>query len=155
MTKIGKPKHPMPLSNRYILKQQVKTKVYKRKVINITCKFNTTILKFGRYFCLVQWQCNNNRWFVSTKSPIVLLSIKKDGLANHWTVEHNYDYDMSFQGHPTDRFGEGISVRKTCTRLKFSVREMSSLKALQIAWNSILKHLGENSRWVPLSFGRL
>ena len=30
-----------------------------------------------------------------------------------------------FQGHPTDRFG-GISVRKTCNRLKFSVREMSS-----------------------------
>ena len=31
----------------------------------------------------------------------------------------------SFQGHPTDRFS-GISVRKTCNRLKFSVREMSS-----------------------------
>ena len=30
-----------------------------------------------------------------------------------------------FQGHPTDSFG-GISVRKTCIRLKFSVREMSS-----------------------------
>ena len=29
------------------------------------------------------------------------------------------------QGHPRDRFG-GISVRKTCNRLKFSVREMSS-----------------------------
>ena len=29
------------------------------------------------------------------------------------------------QGHPTDRFG-GISVRETCNRLKFSVREMSS-----------------------------
>ena len=29
------------------------------------------------------------------------------------------------QGHPTDRFG-GISVRKTCNRFKFSVREMSS-----------------------------
>ena len=29
------------------------------------------------------------------------------------------------QGHPTDCFG-GISVRKTCNRLKFSVREMSS-----------------------------
>ena len=28
------------------------------------------------------------------------------------------------QGHPTDRFGR-ISVRKTCNRLKFSVREMS------------------------------
>ena len=28
------------------------------------------------------------------------------------------------QEHPTDRFG-GISVRKTCNRLKFSVREMS------------------------------
>ena len=27
------------------------------------------------------------------------------------------------QGHPTDRFG-GISVRKTCNRLKFSVREI-------------------------------
>ena len=26
--------------------------------------------------------------------------------------------------HPRDRFG-GISVRKTCNRLKFSVREMS------------------------------
>ena len=26
------------------------------------------------------------------------------------------------QGHPTDCFG-GISVRKTCNRLKFSVRE--------------------------------
>ena len=35
-----------------------------------------------------------------------------------WTAEKN-------QGHPTDRFG-GISVRKTCNRLKFSVREMSS-----------------------------
>ena len=32
---------------------------------------------------------------------------------------------MTEQGHPTDRFG-GISVRKTCNRLKFSVREMSS-----------------------------
>ena len=32
---------------------------------------------------------------------------------------------MKLQGHPTDRFG-GISVRKTCNRLKFSVREMSS-----------------------------
>ena len=31
----------------------------------------------------------------------------------------------SSQGHPTDRFGR-ISVRKTCNRLKFSVREMSS-----------------------------
>ena len=29
------------------------------------------------------------------------------------------------QGHPTDCFGR-ISVRKTCNRLKFSVREMSS-----------------------------
>ena len=29
------------------------------------------------------------------------------------------------QGQPTDLFG-GISVRKTCNRLKFSVREMSS-----------------------------
>ena len=29
------------------------------------------------------------------------------------------------QGHPTDRFG-GMSVRKTCNRLKFSVMEMSS-----------------------------
>ena len=29
------------------------------------------------------------------------------------------------QGHPTDRFG-GISVLKTCNRLKFSVRKMSS-----------------------------
>ena len=29
------------------------------------------------------------------------------------------------QGYPTDRFG-GMSVRKTCNRLKFSVREMSS-----------------------------
>ena len=27
------------------------------------------------------------------------------------------------QGQPTDRFG-GISVRKTCNRFKFSVREM-------------------------------
>ena len=35
-------------------------------------------------------------------------------------------YDsMTKQGHPTDRFG-GISVRKTCNRLKFSVRVMSS-----------------------------
>ena len=31
----------------------------------------------------------------------------------------------TLQGHPTDRFC-GISVRKTCNRLKFSVREMSS-----------------------------
>ena len=31
----------------------------------------------------------------------------------------------SKQGLPTDRFG-GISVRKTCNRLKYSVREMSS-----------------------------
>ena len=30
-----------------------------------------------------------------------------------------------YQDHPTDRFG-GISVRNTCNRLKFSVREMSS-----------------------------
>ena len=29
------------------------------------------------------------------------------------------------QGHPMDRFS-GISVRKTCNCLKFSVREMSS-----------------------------
>ena len=29
------------------------------------------------------------------------------------------------QGHPTDYFGR-ISVRKTCNRLKLSVREMSS-----------------------------
>ena len=33
--------------------------------------------------------------------------------------------DYITQGHPTDRFG-GISVRKTCNRFKFSVREMSS-----------------------------
>ena len=32
---------------------------------------------------------------------------------------------INLQGHLTDRFG-GISVRKTCNRLKFSVREMSS-----------------------------
>ena len=32
---------------------------------------------------------------------------------------------LSKKGHPTDRFG-GISVRKTCNRLKFSVRELSS-----------------------------
>ena len=31
----------------------------------------------------------------------------------------------SLQGHPTDFFG-GISVRKTCNRLKFSVRGISS-----------------------------
>ena len=35
-------------------------------------------------------------------------------------------FPISFwQGHPTDCFGR-ISVRKTCNRLKFSVREMSS-----------------------------
>ena len=33
------------------------------------------------------------------------------------------------QGHPTDCFGR-ISVRKTCNRLKFSVREMSSRASL-------------------------
>ena len=33
------------------------------------------------------------------------------------------------QGHPKDRFG-GISVRKTCNRLNFSVREMSSRACL-------------------------
>ena len=33
------------------------------------------------------------------------------------------------QGHPTDCFGR-ISVRKTCNRLKFSVREMSSRAVL-------------------------
>ena len=30
---------------------------------------------------------------------------------------------LETQGHPTERLG-GISVRKTCNRLKFSVREM-------------------------------
>ena len=34
-------------------------------------------------------------------------------------------YLVRVQGHRTDRFG-GISVRKTCNRLKCSVREMSS-----------------------------
>ena len=33
-------------------------------------------------------------------------------------------YQHMTQGHTTDRFG-GISVRKTCNRLKFLVREMS------------------------------
>ena len=37
----------------------------------------------------------------------------------------SYTKPVDKQGHPTDRFG-GISVRKTCNRLKFSVREMSS-----------------------------
>ena len=36
---------------------------------------------------------------------------------------------ITLQGYPTDRFG-GISVRKTCNCLKFSVREMSSLAFL-------------------------
>ena len=36
-----------------------------------------------------------------------------------------YRLQASIQGHPTDRFS-GISVRKTCICLKFSVREMSS-----------------------------
>ena len=36
----------------------------------------------------------------------------------HFTVSKH-------QGNPTDRFGGIISVRKTCNRLKFSVREMS------------------------------
>ena len=34
-------------------------------------------------------------------------------------------YEVTAQGHPTDCFGR-ISVRKTCNRLKFSVKEMSS-----------------------------
>ena len=38
------------------------------------------------------------------------------------------------QGHPTDRFG-GISVQKTCNRLKCSVREMSS-RAFLITCNA-------------------
>ena len=37
------------------------------------------------------------------------------------------------QGHPTDRFG-GISVRETCNRLKFSVREMPSRAFLMKAF---------------------
>ena len=32
---------------------------------------------------------------------------------------------IMIQGHPMDRFG-GISVQKTCNRLKFSVKEMLS-----------------------------
>ena len=36
-----------------------------------------------------------------------------------------YSFYNIIQGHPTDYFG-AISVRKTCNRLKFSVREMSS-----------------------------
>ena len=35
------------------------------------------------------------------------------------------DLAKNFQGHPTDCFCR-IYVRKTCNRLKFSVREMSS-----------------------------
>ena len=39
--------------------------------------------------------------------------------------ELTYKNVLKYQGHPTDCFGK-ISVRKTCNRLKFSVREMSS-----------------------------
>ena len=36
-----------------------------------------------------------------------------------------FEAALANQGHPTDRFG-GISVRETCNRLKFSVREIPS-----------------------------
>ena len=48
------------------------------------------------------------------------LSVKE-----HWCSRQDTCGQKLIQGHPTDRFG-GISVRKTCNRLKFSVREMSS-----------------------------
>ena len=41
----------------------------------------------------------------------------------------------NYQGHPTDRFG-GISVRETCYRLTFSVRELSSRAFLINAFGS-------------------
>ena len=44
------------------------------------------------------------------------------GLLSH--ASRNMPPTSGLQGHPRDRFG-GISVRKTCNRLKFSVREMS------------------------------
>ena len=40
-------------------------------------------------------------------------------------ISRPFNTPLKIQGHPTDCFG-GISVRKTCNRLKFSVREMSS-----------------------------
>ena len=43
---------------------------------------------------------------------------------SRWRSESAINLNHS-QQHPTDRFG-GISVQKTCNRLKFSVREMSS-----------------------------
>ena len=43
----------------------------------------------------------------------------------HEIVRYFIPFPSISQGHPTDRFG-GISVRKTCNRLKFSVREMLS-----------------------------
>ena len=43
---------------------------------------------------------------------------------SRWRSESAINLNHS-QQHPTDRFG-GISVQKTCNRLKFYVREMSS-----------------------------
>ena len=68
------------------------------------------------------------------------------------------------QGHPTDRFG-GISVRKTCNRLKFSVREMSSRAFLSNAFcfrrdkNDVFGHQNRSARIFgnairPKAFGK-
>ena len=43
-------------------------------------------------------------------------------IVHHAMLEHTKEVS---QEHPTGHFG-GISVRKTCNRLKFSVRGMSS-----------------------------
>ena len=48
----------------------------------------------------------------------------KEGFHCNNTIGFSDSWEK-YQGHPTDCFGR-ISVRKTCNRLKFSVREMSS-----------------------------
>ena len=71
------------------------------------------------------FKCNLNKTDCYKRIPVNNLFIRE--LLETWSEVNFVDVieNEKHQGHPTDRFG-GISVRKTCNRLKFSVREMSS-----------------------------
>ena len=81
--------------------------------------FKITTDKYGRYI-LAEIVIDNTK--------VVLVNVYAPNDPNQQVVflrELSNNVLSNYQGHPTDCFGR-ISVRKTCNRLKFSVREMSS-----------------------------
>ena len=85
--------------------------------------------------------------------PALLHSSLSIGTSSH--ALRNMPPTSGLQGHPRDRLG-GISVRKTCNRLKFSVREMSFRRDKNDVLGTNIGQLGfsGNGQKSPNKFGK-